>query len=90
MQFDVDDTSRMQHSLRVCSRAYSELVPKLGNRDGCGGKVVRHKSTLGCTAVGWAYSHSHLCGCCRASGLTVRGVSMRGPVINQGPHHIQI
>jgi len=33
-----------------------------------------------------AYSHSHLCGCCRpASGLTVRGVSERGPAINQGP-----
>ena len=35
---------------------------------------------------GWAYSHSRLCGCCRP---TVRGVSERGPVINQGPHHIQ-
>jgi len=38
---------------------------------------------------GWAYSHSHLCGCCRsASGHTVRGVSERGPVINQGSHQI--
>ena len=28
--------------------------------------------------------------CCRpASGHIVRGVSERGPVINQGPHHIQ-
>jgi len=28
---------------------------------------------------GWAYSQSHLCGCCRpASGHTVRGVSERG------------
>jgi len=39
---------------------------------------------------GWAYSNSGLCDCCRpASGHTVRGVSERGPVINQGPHHIQ-
>jgi len=38
----------------------------------------------------WAYSHSHLRGCCRpASGHTVRGVSEMGPVINQGPHQIQ-
>jgi len=35
---------------------------------------------------GWAYSCSHLCGCCRlASGNTVRGVSERGPAINQVP-----
>ena len=33
---------------------------------------------------GWAYSHSHLCGCCRpASGHTVRGVRQSGPAINQ-------
>jgi len=39
---------------------------------------------------GQAYSRFHLFGCCRpASGHTVRGVSERGPVINQGPHHIQ-
>ena len=32
-------------------------------------------------------AHSHLCGCC--SGHTVRGVSERGPAINQRPHQIQ-
>jgi len=38
----------------------------------------------------WAYSRSRLCGYCRpASGHTVRGVSEKGPVINQGPHQIQ-
>jgi len=38
----------------------------------------------------WAYSHSHLCGCCRpASGHIVRGVSEKRPVINQGHHQIQ-
>ena len=37
----------------------------------------------------WAYSHSRPCGCCRpASGHTVRGVSERGPAVNQVPHQI--
>jgi len=38
---------------------------------------------------GWAYSHSHLCSCCRpASGHTVRGVSERKPTINQLSHQV--
>ena len=38
---------------------------------------------------GGASSGSRLCGCCRpASGHTVRGVSERGPAINEGPHEI--
>jgi len=33
----------------------------------------------GVSEHGWAYSHSHLCGCCRpASGHTVRGVIEHG------------
>jgi len=38
---------------------------------------------------GRVHSRSRLCGCCRpASGHTVRCVSERGPVINEGPHQI--
>ena len=50
---------------------------------------VKIKKYLG--LHGWAYSHSHLCGCCRpASGRAMRGVSEKGPaIINQGPHPIQ-
>jgi len=71
----------------VWKSSYSVPVSEPGNRKDCGRKVFRHKY-LG--LHGWAYSHSHLCGCCRpASGHTVRGVSERGPVINQGPHQIQ-
>jgi len=40
---------------------------------------------------GWDHSRCHLCGCCRpVSGHTVRGVSERGPAINQGPHQIKL
>jgi len=36
------------------------------------------------------YLEVHGWACCRpASGHTVRGVSERGPAINQEPHHIQ-
>ena len=54
---------------------------------GCGRKDIRRKYI---EMHGCAYSRSHLCGCCRpASGHTVRGVSERGPVINQRPHQTQ-
>ena len=46
------------------------------------GRTSGIKSTLGC---------SHLCGCCRpTNGYTVRGVSERGPAINQGPQLVVI
>ena len=39
---------------------------------------------------GYAYFCSHLCGNCRpASDHTVRGMSKRGPAINQQPDQIQ-
>ena len=75
-------------SLRIWKLAYSEPVPKPGNGDGCGRNGIWRKNILG--VHGCSYSHSHPCGCCRpASGHTVRGVSERGPVINQGPHQVQ-
>ena len=43
--------------------------------------TVSHWEFTGC-----AYSRCPLCGCCRpASGRAVRGVSERGPAINEGP-----
>jgi len=73
---------------QVCKPACSELVLKPTNKEGCGRKGIWHKKYL--EVHGWAYSHSHLCGCCRpANGHTVRTASERGPAINQGAHHIQ-
>jgi len=34
----------------VCKPAYSEPVPKPGNRESCGRKSIQHKNTLGCMA----------------------------------------
>ena len=41
-------------------------------------------------SVCWAYSDFRLYGCCRpASCHAVRGVSERGPTINERPHQVQ-
>jgi len=43
--------------------AYSELVSKPGNREGCSRKGIECEKYLG--LYGWAYTYSYLCGCCR-------------------------
>ena len=53
--------------------------------EGCSGTDVQHANTLGCMA-GLTLA---LVSVAAANGHTVRGVSERGPVINQGPHQIQ-
>jgi len=65
---------------------YSEPVSKPRNREVCGRKGSRHKNTLGCMAritLTLAYVAA-------SNGDTVRGVSERAPVINQGPQLVVI
>ena len=59
-------------TLLLCEQAYSELVPKPGNRECyCGRKDIWHKNTLGCmVALTLAVVYV-----AAASGHTVRGVN---------------
>jgi len=47
----ISRASGNQPSLRLYKLAYSELVPKPGNREGCSRKDIQRKTTLGCMAV---------------------------------------
>ena len=74
-------------SLRVCKPAYCVLVPRQEI-----GRVATERASI--VKIPWGawpgYPHCCLYGCYRpASGHIVRGVSERGPAINQEPHQIQ-
>jgi len=76
-------------SLRAYKPAYFEPVRKPRNTEDCSRNGIRYKNTLRCTA-GLILAFN----CVAAAGLLavihiVRGVSERGPAINQGPHQIQ-
>jgi len=61
-----------------CAQLYSSVF-----------SLLQKPANVRVEAIGLAYSRSHLYGCCRpASGHAVRGVSERGPAINQRPRHI--
>jgi len=58
-------------------------VLKHGNREGCGWNGIWRKNILGCMA---GLTLTFICVAAGpAGGHTVRGVSERGPAINQGP-----